>query len=342
MAEIIKELVLDVGRENRIQAILGKQYDCNSRFLKVTLANEGMALSVPSGSVVSINAARPDGKSNSFLGEVNTDGTVTVPLSRWMLMLDGVVDCDISVTDSSGRRLSTANFTVEVESANVANGALDEVTASIGSSTGITSAPVNGTAFIAKVGTDAQATYTFTYESSSWTLNSTVVSLGDYGITVEGTPEQGDVVVITVSEVDDYDLISLLIRKIDEFDVTVEAAKTAAQNAATSAAASATDAQNAAQSAKSIHAIGAFSIAVSDWTAISNSALSPFTATALINITLTETISEDTAILVSFNDIFRSAGVVLSTASGESTMALRFYAVTKPEYAVKGTIAGVV
>ena len=129
MAEIINELTLDVARENRIQAVLGKQYDYKSRYLKVRIANNGEPIFVTAGTVVTINATRADKQNNSFLGVVNDDGTVTVPITQWMLALDAYVKCDISMTDPQGRKLTTANFTVEVEHSNYTGGNLAEVTA---------------------------------------------------------------------------------------------------------------------------------------------------------------------------------------------------------------------
>lgn len=200
MAEIINELTLDVARENRIQAVLGKQYDYKSRYLKVQIANNGEPIFVTAGTVATINATRADKQNNSFLGVVNDDGTVTVPITQWMLALDDYVKCDISMTDPQGRKLTTANFTVEVEHSNYTGGNLAEVTASIGSSTGITAATVDGTTFIGKVGTAEEKTYTFSYDGSKWTLDSSTVILGDYGITVVGTPASGDAVTVAVKE----------------------------------------------------------------------------------------------------------------------------------------------
>lgn len=200
MAEIINELTLDVARENRIQAVLGKQYDYKSRYLKVRIANNGEPIFVTAGTVVTINATRADKQNNSFLGVVNDDGTVTVPITQWMLALDDYVKCDISMTDPQGRKLTTANFTVEVEHSNYTGGNLAGVSASIGSSTGITAATVDGTTFIGKVGTAEEKTYTFSYDGSKWTLDSSTVILGDYGITVVGTPASGDAVTVAVKE----------------------------------------------------------------------------------------------------------------------------------------------
>lgn len=118
MAEIIKSLSLDVSLQNRIQAVAAKQYDKNSRFLKIQMTDEGRPIPVEQTSVVTINASRADNTYKMFAGKVNDDGTVTVPITYWMLELDDKVSCDISVVDVEGRKLSTLNFTIEVERSN--------------------------------------------------------------------------------------------------------------------------------------------------------------------------------------------------------------------------------
>lgn len=122
MIEIIKELDVEVTKPNIFQAIVAKQYDMNTRFLKVTLKDCGTRIDVPNikTAKVVINAERKDGQSKGFEGEINEDGTVTVPLHSWMLELDGTVICDISVIDTAtddNKKLTTTSFTLLVEKA---------------------------------------------------------------------------------------------------------------------------------------------------------------------------------------------------------------------------------
>ena len=122
MIKIIKELNIEVTKPNVFQAIVAKQYDMNSRFLKVTLTDCGNVVTIPYSKDISviINAVRPDGESNGFGGEVNEDGTLIVPLHSWMLELDGMVTCDISViqtTESDNKKLTTTSFDLMVEKA---------------------------------------------------------------------------------------------------------------------------------------------------------------------------------------------------------------------------------
>ena len=116
MAMIVKHITLDVAAQNVFQSIVAKQYDSDSRFLKVRLTNEGEPINVEPTSDAVINASREDDGAKAFAGTVNDDGTITVPLTYWMLELAGQVECDISVFHE-GRRLSSTSLTIFVEPA---------------------------------------------------------------------------------------------------------------------------------------------------------------------------------------------------------------------------------
>jgi hypothetical protein len=118
MAQIIKEIRVDVSQPNVFQAIVAKQLDCNSRFLKITLVDFGVKIEVPKTAKVTINANRPDGKSDSFMGVANNDGTITVPLAQWMLEVAGELKCDVSVINTTdNKRLTSTDFFVNVQEA---------------------------------------------------------------------------------------------------------------------------------------------------------------------------------------------------------------------------------
>lgn len=73
MARIEKEFFVDVSERTTFENIFAKQFDCKSRFLKVTLTNRGEKLSIDQNSTVTINSLRRDGKASSFLGIVNAE-----------------------------------------------------------------------------------------------------------------------------------------------------------------------------------------------------------------------------------------------------------------------------
>lgn len=122
MIQIIQKISVEVSKPNFFQAIVAKQYDSNSRFLKVTLIQDNEKINVANTSTVTINAKRNDGAEKSFAGEVNEDGTVTVPLTYWMLELNGTLECDISIFGADESKLTSTKFTVEVERASCQGG----------------------------------------------------------------------------------------------------------------------------------------------------------------------------------------------------------------------------
>lgn len=126
MVQTIKKVALEVYKPNTFKIIVAKQGDSKSRFLKVTIVDDNKKIDIPSNAEVIINALRSDGESKSFAGTTNTDGTVTVPLSAWMLELCGVVVSDVSVIDKDGRKLTTSAFNIEVEQASCDNGEISD------------------------------------------------------------------------------------------------------------------------------------------------------------------------------------------------------------------------
>jgi hypothetical protein len=122
LIRIVKELNIEVTKPNVFQAIVAKQFDMNTRFIKATFMDCGTRIDIPNSPTLSvvINAERKDGQSKGFDGEINNDGTVTVPLHSWMLELEGTVICDISVIDAAAddeKKLTTTSFTLIVEKA---------------------------------------------------------------------------------------------------------------------------------------------------------------------------------------------------------------------------------
>lgn len=105
------------GAKNIFQAIVAKQNDSNSRFLRVTLLDEGTKIEVPTTATATINALRADNTAKAFAGTVNSDGTVTVPLTNWMLELDNTVKCSISILSPDSQRLTSTSFSIDVETA---------------------------------------------------------------------------------------------------------------------------------------------------------------------------------------------------------------------------------
>lgn len=126
MAVITQEIKVEVAKKNLFQALVSKQSDYNSRFLKVTLCDNGEPIKINPTSTVTINAKRPDGVCKRFAGVSNDDDTVTVPLAAWMLELSGLVYCDISVTKPDTSKLTSTSFSIDVEPAAASDEAISE------------------------------------------------------------------------------------------------------------------------------------------------------------------------------------------------------------------------
>lgn len=126
--QIVRELEADVFKRGTSRAVYAKQFDSNSRFLKVRIKEDGKEFKVDSSVEVLFNVERSDGLKRSVAGSVNADGTVLVPLTKWMLETKGKLACDISLVEDGedGARLTTMKFYVEVEEAAVPEGYIFE------------------------------------------------------------------------------------------------------------------------------------------------------------------------------------------------------------------------
>ena len=122
MIQTVKKITLDVYKPNLFKLIVAKQGDSNSRFVRATIVNDGRKIDIPITATATINALRVDGEAKSFACEVNDDGTVTAPLTYWMLEVGGVVECDISAIGADNTRLTTSKFFVEVETVSCPDG----------------------------------------------------------------------------------------------------------------------------------------------------------------------------------------------------------------------------
>lgn len=118
VTQIIREITVDVAQTNTLRAITAKQNDLNSRFLKIHITNGGTPIEVDPSAIVTMNVKRTDDISKPFKGSVNDDGSVTVPLTSWMLELAGSINCDVSIiAPTASQKLTTMQFSIYVEEA---------------------------------------------------------------------------------------------------------------------------------------------------------------------------------------------------------------------------------
>lgn len=115
MEKVIKNVTASVTNKNNFEAIIAKQNDQASRFLKITLTNSNEMIRVKSSTArAMVNFCRSDGQAKSFACEINADGTITAPLTKWALEVADQLSCSISIYDESSKLTSTS-FRIDVE-----------------------------------------------------------------------------------------------------------------------------------------------------------------------------------------------------------------------------------
>ena len=104
--------ILEKLRENLDKAMTAKE---QAQLELNRLLSNSLGLNIVT--IPQDDGRREDETAKTFEGTVNADGTVTVPLTYWMLQLDGTVKCDISIITANKTVLSTTLFELEVQEA---------------------------------------------------------------------------------------------------------------------------------------------------------------------------------------------------------------------------------
>lgn len=172
--QLVELSVVGRGYGAPTKVIMAKQNDVNSRFIRAKLHDEHAILDC-TGCEVQLNATLADGTTICSYGEVH-DGQPCVKLTGDMLADVGKLTCDITVT-----------------------GKYDDIDIGVGESTGIIAASYDKSKFEEEI--TIAGTHIFTYDNSnsSWKYNGEFVELGDYGIAVDGTPDNNDTIIVKYS-----------------------------------------------------------------------------------------------------------------------------------------------
>lgn len=115
--DITQKITLDLDRRSVYTTICAKQGDTKSRKVQITLVSGGAVYKAPPGAQAKFRAQKPDGTMVLNPAVVNSDGTVTVELTRQTIAVPGEVTADVYLTDSTGSVLSSASFVIHVEPA---------------------------------------------------------------------------------------------------------------------------------------------------------------------------------------------------------------------------------
>ena len=113
---LVANLTLDTTRRNNIPPLIVPQGDYGARVIRAVITEQGKLVTVESAAAVSIVAERSgDGEALAFSGKVNADGSVTVPVTQWMLDVpENYVTCHIEATGID-YKYSTTHFLIEPE-----------------------------------------------------------------------------------------------------------------------------------------------------------------------------------------------------------------------------------
>lgn len=114
MAQCMYKMMLDVAERDAVQTVVARQGDSATRFLSLRLTSCGEPLCVEESATVIINVKNASGEVRAFEGSVSTDGALILPINAWALRSVGTVQCDISIFDAAGGRLTTPPFEIEV------------------------------------------------------------------------------------------------------------------------------------------------------------------------------------------------------------------------------------
>lgn len=86
--------------------------------------------------------------------------------------------------------------------------------------------------------------------------------------------------------------------------------------------------------------LASFSIPTSAWAA-SSEIIAPFVYVASVSVTLSDTITESSPVMISFDDVVASAGVVAQSVQGTSTLNIVFYSNMLPSVVITGKVGGI-
>lgn len=115
MIDVIKDIRIDLVRRSRVRLIFATQSDVGCRKVIARIANDGKDISIDSGVIAHANFLRPDGESGAVICKTNADGSVEFTIPLWALSVVGEVKCSISLFDEDGSKVTSAQFSLDVE-----------------------------------------------------------------------------------------------------------------------------------------------------------------------------------------------------------------------------------
>lgn len=109
---IIRHIKVDVYGDVKRYAVAAKQMDMGTRYIAVTLMEDGIEYEIPRDAEVVTAVKRPDG-SSVWNDSTRMNNEALVELSREVLLIHGTAKCDIELYQN-GNLLSSASFELEI------------------------------------------------------------------------------------------------------------------------------------------------------------------------------------------------------------------------------------
>lgn len=109
---IIRHIKVDLYGDTQHFAVAAKQMDMGTRYVGVTLLEDGVVYEIPDNAEIIINMTKPD-KTHVHNDGERSGNEALVPLTRGMLMVHGTAQCEIQLYQN-GALLTSATFEMEI------------------------------------------------------------------------------------------------------------------------------------------------------------------------------------------------------------------------------------
>lgn len=109
---IIRHIKVDLYGDTQHFAVAAKQMDMGTRYVGVTLLEDGVVYEIPDNAEIIINMTKPD-KTHVHNDGEKSGNEALVPLTRGMLMVHGTAQCEIQLYQN-GALLTSATFEMEI------------------------------------------------------------------------------------------------------------------------------------------------------------------------------------------------------------------------------------
>lgn len=106
---IIRHIKVDLYGDTQHFAVAAKQMDMGTRYVGVTLLEDGVVYEIPDNAEIIINMTKPD-KTHVHNDGEKSGNEALVPLTRGMLMVHGTAQCEIQLYQN-GALLTSATST---------------------------------------------------------------------------------------------------------------------------------------------------------------------------------------------------------------------------------------